>query len=604
MKFKKAFIVFLLLFMLVFAALLEFGKNTLVGWGLLIALAVGFAVLHGKVLNEKKWYFRLASWLCFFVLVAVVFKLSAPPEKRIPAVDVKNPEITAEISVEQGKLTGVYNADKSVEVYAGIPYAAPPVGELRWKEPQPAEAWDGILACDTFAPMSMQQRGSELYNSMTDLIGYHKFKVSLNDNYVGAMSEDSLYLNIWKPSGDIENAPVLFFIHGGSLTGGQTWHDAYNGEALAKQGIIVVNCAYRLNVFGYYANDELQQESENGTTGNYGLLDQIAALKWVNDNIASFGGDVNNITIAGESAGSSSVNAICVSPLAKGLFKRAIAESSGITAREPYHTFRPLEKALKMGEDIMAEFSASSIADLRNVPAEKLVNTRYTNSAMTVDGYAITEQPYLTYEKGENNEEALLNGFNMHEANFFMFSRKVTRENYVETLSGVLGDYADEAAQLVEPFELDKRYSLAIVEQGGDAKGAADRIYSAAWFQYSHFDWSRRVAAQGKDVYEYYFTKDNGSLGSSHAGEMPYCYGNLDKHAELYDESDFALSETMQKYWVNFIKTGNPNGEGLPEWQRFNDDQTKVLEFGEKVSMITDPNLELYALLDKYQAKK
>ena len=603
MKFKKAFIVFIILFFFVFAALLELSKNTLLGWALFIILTVAFIVLHGKYINKKKWYLRICSWLVFFIAVGVIFKVSAPPEKLIPAVDYKNPEVTSEITVEQGKLTGVYTEDKKAEVYAGIPYAKPPVGELRWKEPQAPDKWDGVRACDTFGPMSIQSNGPEIINTMTALVGYHQFKISLKDNYVGKMSEDSLYLNVWKPSGDVKDLPVLFFIHGGSLTTGQTWSDTYNGEALAKQGIIVVNCAYRLNVFGYYANEDLIKESNNNTTGNYGLLDQIAALKWVNENIDKFGGDKDNITIAGESAGSSSVNAICVSPLAKGLFKRAIAESSSITPHTPYHTFRTLENALKMGEDIKEEFGASSIEDLRNVPADKLVKTSYTNSSMTVDGYAITEQPYLTYEKGNNNEESLMNGFNVHEADYFMFTNKVTKDNYVDTIKRVLGDYAEDAAKLVPPYEQDPRYKLAIVEMGGDAKGAANRIYSAAWFQYSHNDWSRYIADQDKDVYEYYFTKGNNSLGNSHGGEMPYCYGNLHWHDNLYDKSDYELSEMMQQYWLNYIKTGNPNGKGLPKWQKFNDDQTLVMELGDNVGMITDPNLELYALFDKYQGR-
>ncbi|MBQ5995865.1 MAG: carboxylesterase family protein [Clostridia bacterium] len=604
MKFKKSFIVFLVLFVLIFAVLLELGKNTLLGWAAFLALSAGFVLLHGKVLNGKKLYLRLLAFVAFVVISAAVFSLSGPPEKLIPAVDVKNPEATEAVSVKQGMLSGVYNGDRSVEVFAGIPYAKPPVGELRWKEPQQPDSWQGVRACDYFAPMSMQKRNHPIYDSFADLFAFHRFKISLKDNYVGAMSEDSLYLNIWKPAGDVKNAPVLFFIHGGSLTGGQTWYSEYNGEAFARQGIIVVNCAYRLNVFGYYANEELKEESPNGTTGNYGLLDQIAALKWVNENIESFGGDKDNITIAGESAGSSSVNAICVSPLAKGLFTRAIAESSSITPVEPYHTFRALDEALEMGENIQKEFSADNISQLRDVPAEKLVNTSYTNSAMTVDGYAITEQPYLTYEKGENNEQALLNGFNEHESDLFFFTAKVNTDNYEQVVSNVLGDYAGEAVKLIAPYEQSKRYSMPIVEGGGNAKGSANRIYTAAWFQYSHYNWSTLLSAQGKPVYEYYFTKENKSLGSNHAGEMPYAYGNLGSHADLYDETDRELSRIMQQYWINFIKSGDPNAEGLPKWKKFNDSSDRVLNFDKKVEMIKDPNYELYQLIDKYQNTK
>ena len=311
-----------------------------------------------------------------------------------------------------------------------------------------------------------------------------------------------------------------------------------------------------------------------------------------------------NVTIAGESAGSSSVNAICVSPLAKGLFRRAIAESSGISAPRPYHTFRPLASALSSGQKVMEEFGASTLEDLRAIPAEKLLGTRYTPSSMTVDGYAITEQPYLTYAKGNTDEEALLNGFNVHEADFFAFANKVTSENYVEKLTPYLGDYAEAAAALYPARPVDPAYKLAVVEQGGDAKGAFDTVLSVCWFTYSHDLWSRQVAGAGKPVYLYQFTKDNGSLGSAHGGEMPYAYGNLNAHDWLYDEGDYKLSGVMQQYWLNFIKTGDPNGEGLPVWECFNEDDTRLMELGETVGMRTAPYLDLYKLIDVYQGVK
>ncbi len=605
MKFKKAFIVFFICFLLTFGLLFELGRNTVWGWCLGGAVFAAFFLLHGKALSQKKKGLRFLSWIGFLVVMLGVMKLSGPPAKPVPAVEAKHPAATDVVTVAEGDLTGVYTEDKAVEVYAGIPFAAPPVGELRWKEPQPPQPWEGVRACDTFAPASMQQQGNVIVDSLTHVVGFRDFKwFDPANNRRTPVSEDSLYLNVWKPAGDVKNLPVLFFIHGGSLTGGETSNGAYNGESLARRGIVVVNCAYRLNVFGYYANEALAAESPNGTTGNYGLLDQIAALRWVNENIAAFGGDPAKITVAGESAGASSVNAVCVSPLAKGLFRYAIAESSGITARTPYHTFRPLEKALEMGKEIMAEFGAKTVGDLRNVPAEKLVKTRFTNSAMTVDGYAVTEQPYLTYEKGENNEQALLNGFNAHEADVFSFGEKVTAENYVQSLEDVLGDYAEEGAALVEPFGQDPAYRLALVEQGGNAKGSYNRVLSAAWFNYSHYNWSRLLAAQNVPVYEYRFTKYNKGLAANHAGEMPYAYGNLYRQAWLYTEEDQALSETMQGYWANFVKTGDPNGAGLPAWERFNDAPDKALELGDTVGMAADPDLALYKVIDKYQNQK
>ena len=178
-----------------------------------------------------------------------------------------------------------------MEVYAGIPYAKPPVGELRWREPQDPEPWEGVLAADHFAPMSMQPQNAAWYSSMAQIIGYHDYEISLDDNFRDLNSEDALYLNIWKPAGEQENLPVLVYIHGGSLQTGQPWYADYSGEGLARKGVIVVNMGYRLGVFGFLADEELMAESPNGTTGNYGLLDQIKALEWVRDNIAAFGGD-------------------------------------------------------------------------------------------------------------------------------------------------------------------------------------------------------------------------------------------------------------------------------------------------------------------------
>ena len=600
-RISVVYIVILVILALSGFALLELGKNTLIGWAM--GLAAFIALIVFEILTKKRNGFLVHLLLCvlFIGIFALSFSVSKPPFKCASAVDVKNPEVTKVVSVEEGDLTGVFNGEKSVEVYAGIPYAAPPVGELRWKEPQPAEKWEGIRACDTFAPMSMQKRDSEIMNSLTQIVGYGRFNISLKDNFREAVSEDSLYLNIWKPAGDIKNAPVLFFIHGGSLTSGQPSFSEYRGEDLAKKGIIVVNFGYRLNVFGYMANEELANESENKTTGNYGLLDQIAALKWVNENIENFGGDSSKITIAGESAGASSVGALCVSPLAKGLFRYAIAESSGITPKVPYHTFRNFEEALAEGRKTLKDFGAGSVSDLRKISAEELLETSAGNSAMTIDGYAITEQPYLTYEKGNNNEQALLNGYNANEADVFNLFTEINDKEYKEALEELFGKYAGEALEAYPPYPLEKKLP---VDSGGTAKGAYDHILGGTWFAYSHKKWSDYMAEQNKNVYFYYFSKENSSLRSYHAGELPYAYGNLWRNAKNYKEDDFVLSEQMQNYWVNFVKSGNPNGNGLPQWDKYTQQNGKLLQFDKELEMIDDPYSKLYPIIDKSQNGK
>ncbi len=599
-----AFAAALALVALLCAAVLELSKNTLVGWGVLVVLVAAFILARCALLRSGHWGkgLPLLCWVAFLALFALNLRLTAPPYRAVPAVVAKSPAVTAVVSVAEGDLTGVKTADGAVEVFAGVPYAAPPVGELRWREPQPAAHWEGVRECDTFAPMAMQNADSPLYKSLTQLLGTHDYVFSLKDNYRAPMSEDCLYLNVWRPA-DAGDAPlpVLFYIHGGSLMNGQSYAETIRGEGLARQGVVVVTVAYRLGVFGYFAGEALAAESPNGTTGNYGLLDQIAALKWVYENIAAFGGDPEKITIAGESAGSSSVNALCVSPLTEGLFRFAIGESSGVAAAHPYHTFRDMEDALKMGRNILREFKVSSVDELRAVSAERLVQTRYSNSAMTVDGYAIAEPPSLTYARGANHEQALLNGFNAKEADAFLLTSKATSENYEKLLRPVAGDYAAQLAALVPPGAVTRDQKF-IIDAGGDAKGSLCHVYSAAWFTYSHHVWSRYLLDEGRPVYEYYFTKTNGSLSNFHAGELPYAYGNLWRHARLYDEADFTLSETMQNYWVNFVKTGDPNGGGLPHWEARAAGSERLLRFDETVGMIEDPYQAIYPILDKYQA--
>lgn len=587
------FLIGFILTALIFALYLEIYRNTLLGWGLAVAVFAVFFFLRRKWLADQRWYKKLVSWCLLAALLLGVVVVSKPPHKQLPAVDAAHPKVTDVVTVAQGDLTGVCTEDGAVEVYAGIPYAKPPLGELRWKEPEEPESWEGIRVCDTFAPMSMQKETDPFYSAGYQIIGYNNYKISPWDNYREAMSEDSLYLNIWKPTDmkEGERLPVLFYVHGGSLNSGQSYFADYNGETLAKRGIIVVTITYRLGVFGYLASDELAEESPNHTTGNYGLLDQMQALRWVHENIAAFGGDADNITIAGESAGASSVNAICVSPLAKGLFRRAVAESSGLTPVVPYHTFRTMEEAKEVGQSILEEFSCASVDELRKIPAEELVYTQGQNNEMTVDGYAITEQPYLTYEKGENNEEAVLGGYNANEAEvFLMFSNNVTLDTY--------GDYL--TRQVVSEPYLDELQALYPASSDEEAKTQYNKLMGPTWFGYSHYRWSQLMEAEGRPAYLYYFNKENGALGTWHAGELPYFYGNLFRNAKNYDEADEKLSEAMQQYLVNFVKTGDPNGEGLPVWKTFHEEPLQIMSLGENLGMIEEQYLPLFALLNNY----
>lgn len=582
-------ILFFLLLLILFAVL-ELGKHTILGWILLVLVFAAFYVLRSTKLKEKKKGIRFLSWICLLILCGIILWVSWPPVRLIPAVQAKNPAKTDVIHVSQGDLTGVMTEDNEVEVFAGIPYAKPPVGDLRWKEPQPAEAWDGVLEADHFAPMSMQGQRLPIYNSLAQIIGYHDYKISFRDNYREPVSEDSLYLNIWRPAGSAgQKLPVLVYIHGGSLQTGQPWYQDYSGEGLAREGIIVVNMAYRLGIFGFYADPALAEESPDHTTGNYGLLDQILALQWVKDNIASFGGDPDNITVSGESAGSACVSALCTSPLAKGLFKRVILESSTVSAPKPAHSFRLLDEAYETAEVTKRLLKAETLEELRALPAEKIVDQMAIHHHITIDGYVLPETPYESYQRGIHNEEAQLQGFNREEGAPFIIFSNANMKNYEQKVR----------ASFEEPYA-DQVLALFPSSNDEEAKRNWADIYTAVLFTYGHYCLGREAVANNIPCYMYHFTKENGRLGSWHSGEEVYLYGNIPEDSPLYTEEDRALSKTMSSYMINFITNGDPNGDGLPRWNTFSG-TGPVLELGDNINETESPYLELYKILDQIQ---
>lgn len=593
MKIKK--IIFVILSALIFAimlAVLELNKNTVWGFVLLLLVTAGFYTAHRFIVKRKnKWYLRLCVWLAWLSLFCGVLFLTWPPVQAVPAVNVKNPEKTEIITLSQGDLQGVYNADKSVEVFAGIPYAKPPVGELRWKEPQDAEPWDGVLLADRFAPMGMQPRNLPIYYSLAQIIGYHDYQITLDDNYTEPVSEDSLYLNIRKPAGKLSKAPVLVYVHGGSLQTGQPWYADYSGEGLAKEGVITVNMGYRLGIFGYFADEELAAESTNGTTGNYGMLDQIKALEWVRDNISAFGGDPDNVTLAGESAGAASVSALCTSPLSKGLFRRVILESSTTASAHPPHSFRTLDEALETGKATKEKLGCSTVAELRALSAEQLVDEAQVHHHMTVDGYALTETPYESYQKGVHNEEAILHGYNEEESAAFIMFDRANMKNYEQKIRAYFGEYSDDLLKLY-PASTDEEADLYWAE-----------IYGAVFFDYPHYCLNRLAAQNDIPVYEYLFAKKNGRIGNWHSGEEVYCYGNIPDDSTLYDNRDRELSAQMLGYWKSFSENGDPNAGGLPEWKE-NRGSDSVMYFGDTTEMMSEREHALFEILDKFDGWK
>ena len=589
-KAKNHNILFWIFFMFLCAAslaLLELNKNTLAAWGVTLALLIGYAVLWKKSLKSKHFYLRLIAFLALAALLLSILLHVGRPYQLRPAVE-KSGGMTGVVDIHDGKVQGVLTQDKAVEVYTGIPYAKPPVGDLRWKAPQDPEPWGGVRTCVQFRAMAMQPRSSDIYNSLARIVGYHDFEVSLKDNFRDAVSEDALYLNLWKPAGGGEKLPVLVYIHGGALQTGQPWYADYSGEGLARKGVIVVNFGYRLGVFGFLATEELAAEDPNGSTGNYGLMDQIKALEWVRDNISAFGGDPDNVTIAGESAGAACVTALCTSPAAKGLFKRAIAESSTTTAPEPQHSFRLMDEALETGRETMERFKVSNLAELRALPAEQIVEAADVNHHITVDGYILPKTPYEAYLAGDHNEEALLHGFNAEEGTPFILFDQANLKNYESKVRAYFKDYADEVLSLYTPTTDEEAKTMWL------------NLYSGVYFTHGHYCLSRQAIKVGEPVWEYFFAKANGRLSAWHSGEEVYCYNNIPAESKLYDDSDRALADLFSDYFVNFIRSGDPNAEGLPAWEQ-STDGTNVMILGNEQKMVTDPYLQIDGILDRMQ---
>jgi para-nitrobenzyl esterase len=432
--------------------------------------------------------------------------------------------------------------------------------------------------------MSMQVQNSPLFGSLARIIGYHDYKVSLDDSYREPASEDSLYLNIWKPAGKVEKAPVAVYIHGGSLQTGQPWYADYSGEGFAKDGVIVVNMGYRLGVFGFLAAEEMMEEE--GTAGNFGLLDQIKALEWVRDNISSFGGDPDNVTLIGESAGAVCVDALCVSPLAAGLFDRAVMESSAISSIEPPHSYRLFDEALSSGQALMEKYGCSTLEELRKIPAEKLVGEQETQHHVTIDGYVLPDTPYHLRKQGIHNESALLHGFNKEESAPFLLFSHASLKDYEDRVRRWAGDSAEEVLSLYAP-STDEEAARFWAE-----------IYGAIFFNYSHYCLNRLEQENQVPSWEYYFTKDNGRLGCWHSGELVYTFGVIPEGSKLYTEENRALADTMHGCWVSFVKTGDPGKAGDQDFTQSPDSST-VMEFGGSTGMREDPCLALYQILDR-----
>ncbi|MBR7829263.1 carboxylesterase family protein [Actinospica sp. MGRD01-02] len=497
------------------------------------------------------------------------------------------------VETASGPVEGIPARDRSITVFRGIPYAQPPVGELRWRPPQPPERWSGVRRAHRFGPICPQAPNPEIAG--VDL----------------PMREDCLSLNVWTGAQHAdERRPVLVWIYGGGFRVGTGANPRYDGVNLARKGLVVVTFNYRLGALGFLATEELSAESPQRASGNYGLLDQIAALEWVQRNIAGFGGDPGRVTIAGQSAGAGSVNFLAMSPLAKGLFQRAIAESHARYSRDLElrylsTSYRTRADAESHGARYAEQRKARSLAQLRALPWQSLIDGDAVDTEVetgsdakpplfrpVVDGYVIPQGYDQTYINGLQNDVGYLAGNNRDESgavpeNAFAAYRAassrarrpgmppvhVTLDSFRAAAERKFGALADEFLRL---------YPAATDDEAAHSSNAAvrdnARISTFLWAT----DWSRHAESP---VFTYFWTHRSPIHGpdprrASHSSEIDYVFGNLDPALAAWSDEDRAVSERMTGYWANYIATGDPNGPGLPHWPAFRPDRPSVMELG------------------------
>lgn len=461
-----------------------------------------------------------------------------------------------------------------IQVFRGIPFAAPPVGPRRWRAPAPPETWEGVRQADHFSPICVQP-------------GRYP-----DDAPPEPMSEDCLYLNVWAPAGaQSEPLPVMVWIYGGGLLNGTASTPLYAGDELARRGVIVVTVNYRLGALGFLAHPELSQESSYGGSGNYGLLDQLAALRWVQNNISAFGGDPHRVTVFGQSSGSISISALTTSPLARGLFQRAIGESGGLFEPLDVTPEFKLAGAEQVGQAFAARLHAPSLQALRALPASAIVAQPF-NPQPNIDGYFLRETPFEALAGGRANDVDLLVGSNAEEGLYFLSGREVNAANLDSVLKQ---DFPSFIVSLIGPRRpADNR----------SARSAFVSFESDMRFGWDMWTWARLHAATGRRTFYYRFAHTPaGQEGAAHGAEMAYVFNHLDIYDAAWNPGDRTVAQTMISYWTNFAKTGDPNGEGLPRWPAFEpSNRTVQLIDGASAHASSIPNAAGLTSIDRLYA--
>jgi para-nitrobenzyl esterase len=505
------------------------------------------------------------------------------------AVVVAAAQLTAmipeQVKIDSGLIAGTASGQPSVRVFKGIPFAAPPLGENRWKAPQPVAKWDGVRKADAFgAPCAAGPAGGGRGGGRGAAPGAAAPAAAAPapPPREPARSEDCLYLNVWtSATSPNDRRPVMMWIYGGGFTGGSGGLTWYDGENLASKGPVIVTMNYRLGSLGFFAHPELAKESGHNASGNYGMMDAIAALQWIKRNISAFGGDPNNVTIAGESAGAMMVGALVGSPLAKGLFNRAIAQSGGYMGLT-MGRMTPGQTAQANGVKTMEALGVKTLAELRAKPLNEL--TGLSAGGLIVDGHVIPEDLSLTFMNGKQNVVDVLTGSNKDEANFGLCFGSVGRgggpgptlETFKANAQRRFGEAADDYVKL---------YGVTADAQAQPAAHMAcgDEI------NWNMRQWAAAQAKAGKKAYTYFFTRIptiNGGpspQGATHTAEISYAFNNPKGQAnQTWNEVDTKLADQMSSYWVNFISKGDPNGNGLPKWPEYKDLMSgRVMVFGD-----------------------
>lgn len=466
------------------------------------------------------------------------------------------------VQTANGTVEGIEH--QGIMIFKGIPFASPPVGDLRWKAPQPPQNWNGIKKCTEFSASPIQNKPQPFACWTEEFIAKPE-----------PLSEDCLYLNVWTASkSKTEKLPVFVWIYGGGLNSGSANCDIYDGEEIAKKGIVFVSINYRVGVMGFMAHPELSKESGNNSSGNYGFLDQIAALKWVQKNIAAFGGDPNNVTIAGQSAGAFSVNAMIASTLAKGLFHKAILQSGGLLSSRFNQNLADSEN---QGLKFMEKANCNSLAELRRKSADEIQKASnlqgFGRFGTTMDGYVLPTNIVEHFKKGLHNQVSILTGWVTGDGSL-MGEPNGNVEDYKKEAQTKYGDKADEFLRIF-PATTNEEVKAAKLKQ--------------ALIGFAGMPSHLLATFTNKPAYLYQFShvppdKPNfPNYGAFHTSEVPYALHNLHTWNRDWQSLDKNLENSMSSYWVNFTKTGNPNDAGLPEWKSYEKQAGNIMVIGDKI---------------------